>query len=61
MFRRVVLPHPDGPRTDISSPRLSSTETLFNAWTAPPSGKSNRMDKFLIDSPDIAALISSKN
>src|SRR2546429_8198530 len=35
-FRRVVLPHPDGPITATISPFRTSRSRPRSAWTAPP-------------------------
>src|SRR5207244_11866298 len=35
-FRRVVLPHPDGPITATISPLRTSRSRPRSAWTAPP-------------------------
>ena len=32
---RVLLPQPDGPRTDRNSPAGTSSETCSTAWTEP--------------------------
>ena len=36
MFSNVVLPQPEGPKTDKSSPSLQVKLTSFNASTASP-------------------------
>ena len=53
IFKRVVFPQPEGPRTESNSPCLIWSVTSLRAWTDPPSGKSNRIDKVSIVKPDI--------
>ena len=35
MSRSVLLPHPEGPKTDTNSPWPTSSVTPSSAWTSP--------------------------
>ena len=55
MFKSVDLPHPEGPKTDISSPSLMSKLMFFNASTLPPLGNSKVIDTLSMIKPDIVS------
>ena len=55
MLRSVVLPHPEGPSTLISSPGRRSSETSFSACTEPPPGSVKTIETPSTSSPCIAA------
>ena len=47
-LKNVVLPQPEGPRTDKSSPSLRVKLTSFNAWAAKKSAINNHVAKTML-------------
>ncbi len=58
IFNKVVLPHPEGPRTETSSPFWMLRLMFFKASTEPPLGNSKVIETSFIFKPDMNVSIN---